>query len=137
MTWLAYALATVVLWAGWSFLGKVALKSVPPVQAAVLFGIASIVISAAALAASHRAVSWSASDIWLASLSAVCGAAGTVTFYIALSRGQASLVAPVIGIYPAIVALLSVAFLSESVSAFQAVGVALAVAGVILIGTGG
>lgn len=137
MTWLIYALATVALWTGWSFLSKVALKSVPPLQAAVLFGIAAAAISAATLALGDRAVSWSPSALWLASLSAVFGATGTVTFYVALERGKASLVAPVIGIYPAIVALLSVAFLSERLSPVQAVGVTLAVAGVVLIGTGG
>jgi drug/metabolite transporter (DMT)-like permease len=41
-----------------------------------------------------------------------------------------------IGIYPAIVALLSVAFLGERLSALQYFGVLLAVTGVMLIGAG-
>jgi uncharacterized membrane protein len=65
------------------------------------------------------------------------GGAGLVTFYLALDRGKASLVAPVIGVYPAMVALLSVAFLSERMTAIQAIGVCLAVTGVVLVGSGG
>ena len=45
-------------------------------------------------------------------------------------------VVPVIGVYPAFVALLAVAFLSERLSAMQAAGVLLAVTGVILVGAG-
>ena len=41
-----------------------------------------------------------------------------------------------IGIYPAIVALLSVAFLGERLSPIQYVGIVLAVTGVMLIGAG-
>ena len=43
---------------------------------------------------------------------------------------------PMIGLYPAIVALLSVAFLGERLSAVQYVGVLLAVTGVVLLGAG-
>ena len=67
---------------------------------------------------------------------AICGGTGLVTFYIALQRGNASAVVPMIGIYPAIVALLSVAFLGERLSLIQYAGIVLAVTGVMLIGAG-
>jgi bacterial/archaeal transporter family protein len=137
VTWLAYALTTVLLWTGWSFLGKIALRTVPPVQATILFGVASVVVGAVVLALGQRAGSWSPGTLWLSALSGLLGGIGLVTFYLALDRGRASLVAPVIGIYPALVALLSVAFLSERLSAVQALGVALAVTGVVLISAGG
>jgi transporter family protein len=137
MSWLALALITAALWAGWSFLGKVALDSAAPVQAVLLFGIASVVVAVVSLIAAPRTLSWSPGALWLAALSATLGGAGLVTFYLALERGKASLVAPVVGVYPAIVALLAVAFLSERVSAIQAVGVALAVVGIVLVGAGG
>ena len=137
MGWLALALATVVLWTGWSFLGKVALDSAAPVQATLLFGLASVAAGAVSLALGGRELSWSASALWLTVVSASLGALGLVTFYLALDRGKASLVAPVIGMYPAIVALLSVVLLSERLSAIQALGVGLAVLGVVLVGAGG
>jgi len=70
-------------------------------------------------------------------LSALCGALGLLTFYLALDRGSASLAVPVIGFYPAVVAVHSVAFLDEKLSGLQVLGVALAVSGVALIGAAG
>ncbi len=137
MSWLSYALATVVLWAAWSFLGVIALKNVSPAQATLVFGIGVMVVGGASLVLGDRDGSWSASGLTVAAVSAGCGALGMATFYLALDHGNASSVVPVIGAYPAVVALLAVAFLSESLSAVQAVGVALAVTGVILVGTGG
>ncbi len=137
MSWLAYALVTVALWTGWSFLGKLALDRATPVQATIVFGIASVAAGVIALLAGQRAASWGPGALWLTAVSAACGGAGLVTFYLALDRGQASLVAPVIGMYPVVVAVLSVAFLSERLSAVQVAGVLLVVTGVVLVGAGG
>jgi transporter family protein len=137
MSWLAYALVTVCLWTGWSFLGKLALERATPVQATIVFGVASVAAGVVALLAGQRAASWGPGALWLTAVSAACGGAGLVTFYLALDKGQASLVAPVIGLYPALVALLSVALLSERLTALQVVGILLAVTGVVLVGAGG
>lgn len=85
-----------------------------------------------ALAAGPR-TSWSPSGLPLSTLAGVCGGIGLIAFYLALERGKASLVAPLIGIYPAFVALLSVLFLSERLSALQCAGVLLALSGAVLI----
>jgi bacterial/archaeal transporter family protein len=137
MSWLALALLTAALWTCWSFLGKVGLKTAAPIQATILFGVATVAIGAVSLVLGQRAESWSPGALWVAAASATLGALGMVTFYLALDRGKASLVAPVIGVYPALVALLSVVFLSERLSVVQVIGVGLAIAGVILVGSGG
>ena len=137
MTWLAYALSTVVLWTGWSFLGAVATRSVTAAQATLVFGVATVIAGAVALALSERAATWSASGLAVAAISGACGATGMITFYLALDSGKASNVVPVIGVYPVLVAILAVAFLAERLTLTQAAGVVLAVGGVILIGSGG
>ncbi len=137
MSWLVYALGTVVLWTSWSFLGKIGLDRVTPVQATIVFGVASVVAGGVALLLGQRAASWAPGALWITVVSAACGGAGLVTFFLALDRGQASLVAPVIGLYPALVAVLSVLFLSERLSLLQVAGVVLAVTGVVLVGAGG
>jgi transporter family protein len=137
MSWLGYALVTVALWTGWGFLGKLALDRATPVQATIVYGIAAVAAGLIALLAGQRAASWGPGALWLTALSAACGGAGLVTFYLALDRGQASLVVPMIGIYPALVAILSVALLSDRLSALQVAGVLLAVTGVVLVGAGG
>src|SRR5215212_4018476 len=118
MGWLFYSLTTVV-------------------QTTILYGVAAALVALAAIAFGQRTAAWSAGTLWVGALSAVCGALGLLTFYLALDRGSASLAVPVIGFYPAVVAVLSVAFLGEKLSALQVVGVALAVAGVALIGAAG
>jgi transporter family protein len=138
VSWLAYALATVVLWTAWSFLGVIALRDVTAAHATLVFGIAVVIVGAASLVLGGRGSgSWSPSGLTVAAISGGCGALGMATFYLALDHGKASSVVPVIGVYPVFVALLAVAFLSESLSAVQVAGVALAVAGVVLVGTGG
>lgn len=137
MSWLAYALATVVLWTAWSFLGVIALKDVTAAEATLLFGIAVVFVGVASLVLGDRGGSWSPSGLTVAAISGGCGALGMATFYLALDHGKASSVVPVIGVYPAFVALLAVTVLSETLSAVQAVGIALAVTGVVLVGTAG
>ena len=137
MGWLFYSLTTVALFALWSVLGKVALRTATPVQTTILYGVAATLVALVAIGFGQRTASWSAAALWVGVLSAVCGALGLLTFYLALDRGSASLAVPVIGFYPAVVAVLSVAFLGERLSALQVVGVALAVAGVALIGAAG
>ena len=136
MGWLLYTLTTVGLWALWSFLGKIALDRTTSVQATVMFGVAATLVGLVAIAAGQRTTAWSASALWIAALSGLCGSIGLVTFYLALQEGKASVVVPMIGLYPAIVAVLSVAFLGERLSLVQCAGVLLAVTGVVLLGLG-
>jgi uncharacterized membrane protein len=134
MGWLFYSLTTVALFALWSVLGKVALRTATPVQTTLMYGAAAAIVAVVAIAAGQRTAGWSPGVLWVGALSAVSGALGLLTFYLALDRGSASLAVPVIGFYPAVVAVASVLFLDERLSALQVVGVALAVAGVALIG---
>jgi bacterial/archaeal transporter family protein len=137
MTWFAYAVTTVVLWTGWSFLGAIALRTINAAQASLLFGIATVIAAIAGFALSTREAVWSVSGLAVAAVSGACGAAGMLTFYLALDKGKASSVVPVVGAYPAFVAMLAAAFLSERLTFVQAVGIAFAVLGVVLIGAGG
>ena len=136
MGWLGYTLITVACWAGWSFLGKLALDHTTSVQASLVFGVVSALVALVGIGLGLKTTSWSAGALWIAVVGAICGGTGLITFYLALERGNASAVVPMIGIYPAIVALLSVAFLGERLSALQYFGVLLAVTGVMLIGAG-
>jgi bacterial/archaeal transporter family protein len=136
MGWLGYTLITVACWAGWSFLGKLALDHTTSVQASLVFGVVSALVAVIAIGLGLKTTTWSAGALWIAVVGAICGGTGLITFYLALERGNASAVVPMIGIYPAIVALLSVAFLGERLSALQYFGVLLAVTGVMLIGAG-
>jgi uncharacterized membrane protein len=137
MSWLSYSFATVLLFALWSVLGKVALRTATPVQTTILYGVAAAAVALVALALGQRSAGWSAGTLWVGALSALCGGLGLMTFYLALDRGNASLAVPIVGFYPALVAVLSVAFLGEHLNGVQIAGIALAVAGVAMISAGG
>ena len=47
MGWLFYSLTTVVLFALWSVLGKVALRTATPVQTTILYGVAAALVALA------------------------------------------------------------------------------------------
>ena len=100
MGWLFYSLTTVVLFALWSVLGKVALRTATPVQTTILYGVAAALVAVVAIGFGQRTAGWSVSVLWVGVLSALCGALGLLTFYLALDRGSASLAVPVIGFYP-------------------------------------
>jgi uncharacterized membrane protein len=137
MTWVAYSLATVVLWAFWGLLGKVALRTVGWVQASLFFGVATIAIYGAILAVRSSEASWSLRDLLVPLATGFVGAAGLASFYLALERGNASVVVPLIGLYPVLTAVLSVLLLHERLAPLQVAGVALAATAVVLIGLGG
>ena len=136
MGWLASALMTVVLFALWGFLGKLAVRTATPVQASIIFGVMCVIVGLVAVWFGQKTSSWSPATIWLACMSGLSGAAGLITFYMAFDRGPASLVAPVVGMYPAFIAVLSVIFLHEKPSSLQFAGVAVTLGGVLLIGLG-
>lgn len=126
--WLVYGLSTVVAWAMWGFLGKIALKHVTWVQASIGYGVGIALMCAVVIFVGPKATSWEPSKLWVAGLSGLCAAIGLATFYLALERGKASIVVPMIGLYPALTAVLSVIFLSERLAPLQIVGLCLAVA---------
>jgi len=99
--------------------------------------VAAVAAGLIAVALGQRPASWAPSSIWLTVIAASCGGAGLITFYMALERGKASLVLPLIGLYPVVVAILSVSFLGERIGAVQIAGIVLAVAGGVLLSAGG
>lgn len=68
-----------------------------------------------------------------AALTALLASGGLILLFIALDRGQASVVVPVSSIYPVVTLIASAAFLAESVTVPKVVGTVLVVAGVTLI----
>lgn len=68
-----------------------------------------------------------------AALTALFASAGLILLFVALDRGQASVVVPVSSIYPVVTLVASAVFLAESVTVPKVAGTLLVVAGVTLI----
>ncbi len=135
MGWVGYALLAAASLGVWGMLSKLALRHASWDQAVLMFGVASVAIMGVIVLA--RGENWTSEGLWLSVLTGVVGVVAFIVYYLAVGKGQASSVIPVIGVYPAITALLSVVFLGERMSALQVAGVLLAVGGVLLIGLGG
>jgi transporter family protein len=134
MGWIGYSVSALVSLAVWGLLSKIALRHASWAQAVFVFGVATVLVLGVAVAS--RGERWTWPGIWLSSVTGVIGVVGFIFYYLALEKGRASAVVPVIGIYPALTALLAVVFLSESLTALQALGVVLALGGAVLIGVG-
>lgn len=134
MTWFPFALVSVAGFGLWGLLGKLALDHGSWAQISLLFGVAAL--TAFAVAVGFDGGTWTSKGVWLGGLTGLAGALGLAFFYLALERGTASQVVPVIGVYPVLTAVLAVVFLSEGLSGIQWGGVALAVTGVLLLGLG-
>lgn len=61
-------------------------------------------------------------------------AGGLITLFLALERGDASLVVPITAAYPVVSALLAAVLLTEVITPLRSLGIALVVAGVMVIG---
>lgn len=137
MLWLAYGLTSVLFWGVWAFLGKVALRHLNWIQVGLLYGAGIVAILGVLLfALRSRPPVWSWSGLSIGAAAGLLGTAGLVMFYLALERGKASVVVPLIGVYPIVTAILSVLFLGERLSGTQVAGVGLAVLAVLLISLG-
>lgn len=66
-------------------------------------------------------------------LSGATGAAGIVLFYVTITKYNAAVAVPLTALYPALTAILAVMFLGEKLSAFNILGIVLAVAAVFLL----
>lgn len=137
MVWLAYSLSAVLFWGAWAFLGKVALRHLNWIQVALLYGIGiAAVLGVLLVALRSRPSVWTWSGVSIGTASALLGTAGVVTFYLALERGKASVVVPLVCVYPIVTSILAVLFLGERLSGTQIAGIGLAVLAVVLISLG-
>ena len=133
--WLQYSLLTVLLWGSMGFLGKLASRSVPTQAMPLMGALGGLLVFPVVLALLHRQLrfDWQDANVWFGLLAGMIGATGTVLFYAAISRGEASRVVVITATYPVLTFLLSLLFLGETMSLQKLIGVALAVAGVCLL----
>ncbi|MCW2614367.1 MAG: EamA family transporter [Frankiales bacterium] len=133
MTWFPYALTAVVAFALWGLLGRLALDHATWSQVSLLFGVVTVLLFASA-GVVRGGSGWTTRGLALGALTGLAGAVGIGLFYLALERGPASQVVPVIGVYPVLTAVLAVVFLSDRLTALQTAGAVMAVAGVLVVG---
>jgi transporter family protein len=135
--WLLYSILAALSWGVWGVVSKVASDKLPPFQNQVLSTLG--LLAPAALAAVVWSLRRRASLVgarngwWLAFLSGLTGALGNLALLASLSGGgQATVVFPLTAVYPLLTVLAAWWWLGEDLRWVQALGVALALAAIVL-----
>jgi uncharacterized membrane protein len=135
----ALAGVTILLWGLWGFFGKLALDhGMPPISIFIVEVIASaatmliVIVVRRWTPGLQSANAWN----WRGVVSGITLALGLLSYYLALSRGQASIVVPLTAAYPAVAAILSFAFLKERPTTLQWAGVIFVICGAVLLLSG-
>ena len=135
MQWIPYTIVAAAGFGAWAFFGKLALRHASWSQVGLVYAIASAILFAGILLG-QTSRSFAGANGWALAGSGLCGAVGLVAFYLALDHGKASVVVPVVSVYPLVTAVLALTFLGESLTVLQAIGIGCALFGVVLIGVG-
>ncbi len=132
---LTLALLTTITWGLWSVLVKLATRSLAPATAMVLSYLTAVTVAVAYVLTAGRIPTPTATGTVYAVLGGVFASVGAITFYTALSRGEAAIVTPVSGMYFVVAALAGVVLLGESLGLRQVAGIGCAVLAVALLGS--
>ena len=125
--WMTYALATLVLWGLTGLTQKLATNYVSVEFSLIMFSAAFVPIAAVILIL--QPLDWKISALawFLAILGGVLNGLGVLASLAAFQHGgKASVVTPLIALYPVVTVALAVPFLHEKVSRHEVAGIALA-----------
>jgi len=133
--WLWLSILTILLWGAWGLISKIIADRISPWLNQVLFpiGLAPPVIWMLFSKNLRRAKSARRGAIY-AFITGVLGGTGNIAFLAAMSGGgQASVVAPWVGLAPLVTVILARAVLQESITRTQMAGLALALVAIGLL----
>jgi len=131
--WLPFAVAFAACNGGLSIAIKLAMPGIGWTQVVHWSTLAYIVTSAIVVVAGGWTLPLGAGVGW-AILFGIFAAGGLVFLFLALERGDASLVVPIGASYPVVSAILASIFLTEVITPLRAAGILLVVAGAVVIG---
>lgn len=136
MRWQFYATVTLLVWGLWGYLPKPALKTLDPRSALVYQGLGGVLVGLAVFGSRGFRLHAEPGGLLAAVVTGICGLGGSYFFLLALERGKASVIVPFTSLYPLVTLVLSVLLLGERPSPIHLVGIAFAVAAVVLLSSG-
>ncbi len=133
--WLLPTLIATLCWGLWGFFGKLATRQVNENSLIILGIVGALVVYPVYILMYHKGFNWEWSNphYYLALLAGLVGGLGTLFFFMALTRGEASRVVVISALYPVITVLLSVLLLGELVTLKKIAGILLALGGIVLL----
>lgn len=127
------ALGALVLYGGWAVAAGLATRSLSPANAVVLSYVASLVVAGGYALGSRGPLTGTRTDVVAALASGAFLALGTVSFYAGLARGNAAVVSAIAALYFVVSAVVGVLYLDVQLGPANVAGLALAVAGAVLV----
>jgi transporter family protein len=132
--WLVYTLITVLFWGVWGFESKLLVDRTSPYTGQVLFTAGLVVpvifvlMSPKRFAGRRRKLGF-----FLAFLTGLLGGLGNVGFFVALAKGNASVIVPLTSLSPLVTVLVGVLVLKERLRRVQYIGIAMALVAIYLL----
>lgn len=130
--WLLYSLVSFLLWGFWGFFGKLASLSIPS-EVLLLFSSLGWITTFPIFYFFYRDIFHSTPlrvDVIWAILSGITGSLGTLFYYFALARGEATRVVAITAAYPLVTAILAFSVLQETFTGSKIIGLFFALLGI-------
>ena len=132
--WLIYTIITVVFWGLWGFESKLLVDRASPYTSQVLYTVGLLVPAAVVLFSPKRfAGERPRRGLVFAVLTGLLGGLGNIAFFVALAKGNASVIVPLTSLSPMVTVLVGVLVLKEKMRWFQYVGLLLALVAMYLL----
>lgn len=133
MNWLFASLVALIGWGFWGVFIKLASNYWGWSQIFVTSSIVTMVTSLAVFVFAKPQINALSPGFVYSLLAGVAGALAVVAFYSAMGAGKAMIVVPLTALYPIVTIILSYLVLSEKITPLQGIGVALALAAILLL----
>lgn len=134
-SWMLLSIATVLLWGVWGLESKIVVDRISPWMNQVLFSVGLLPILA--WMPFWKNLRHTTGDPRMGALhgllTGIFGGIGNLTMYLALARGKAAIVVPLVGLAPLVTVILALIFLRERVNRAQAIGLVLAIIAIYLL----
>lgn len=132
-SWYLYSILTFVLWGFWGVFTKLAVASSKPRHMLLFQAVGILVFALVVLFLLRFSVEWSPRGFFFSFLAGLAAFIGFLTFFLALERGKASTVVTLSALYPVVTIVVSIAFLHETLTRTQAVGIVFALIASVLL----
>jgi transporter family protein len=133
--WLLPTLFATLCWGLWGFFGKLATRQINENSLIILGIVGAMAVYPVIIIMYSKGFAWEWNNphYYLALLAGLVGGLGTIFFFMALIRGEASRVVVITALYPVVTVLLSVLLLGELITLKKIAGILLALSGIILL----
>ncbi len=132
-SWVVYAFLAILAWGCWGFVSKLVLERTTWASIILYNMLGSFLILTLYMVVQGTPRPPTGGTAYLAVLTGVLGAVGTICFMLSLSSGKASLIVPLTAVYPVVTAALSVLFLGETITHRHMAGIAFAIIAIALL----